>query len=209
MFVCMVGMCTEFVQVLNTCTVCGRYPNGICKVSIRHQYGKPWYPVPDALSWPQQARRLVGAQPPTRDSHQRHERPGGVPHPRIDQTSPYHFGCRPRSTQLAQAPATKTKDLCSANPVLPGSIRITPVSPCVSQTKDRGGSAWGGAAAAPTEMARLLGKILSPHPLPRGRRSRCNAPVFLGAIQGKPCLSSICAVRVWNSNSSCRNCVVF
>ena len=62
----------------------------------------------------------------------------GVPHPRHDQPSPCHFGRRPRSTQLAQAPATKTKDLCSAIPVHPGPVRETPLSPCVSHTEDRG-----------------------------------------------------------------------
>ena len=59
----------------------------------------------------------------------------GVPHPRNDRASPSHFGRRPRSTQLAQAPATKTKDLCSANPVLPGPIWVTPLLRCVSHTK--------------------------------------------------------------------------
>ena len=62
----------------------------------------------------------------------------GLPHPRNDQPSACHLGRRPRSTQLAQAPATKTKDFSSANPVLPGPIWVIPLSPCVSHTKDRG-----------------------------------------------------------------------
>ena len=45
-----------------------------------------------------------------------------LPHPRSDQPSPCHNDRRPPSTQLAQAPATKTKDLCSAIPVLPGPL---------------------------------------------------------------------------------------
>ena len=61
----------------------------------------------------------------------------GVPHPRNDQPSPCHFGRRPRSTQLAQAPATKTKDLCSANPGATGPHVGNPtLTLCIAQRID-------------------------------------------------------------------------
>ena len=90
----------------------------------------------------------------------------GVPHPRNDQPSPYHIGRRPRSTQLAQAPPMKTKDFSSANPVLPGPIWVIPLPPCAPQRIEGPRTGWC-CRRTYQEMARLLGKILSPHPLLR------------------------------------------
>ena len=129
---------------------------------VRHQYGTPWYPIPEALSWPQQAGRLVDAQPPTRAATNAMKDPG-LPHPRNDQPPPFHIGRRPRSTQLAQAPATKTKGFCSALPVLPGLDVDSPLSPRVSHTKVGGNPALGGAAAAPTRRWQVSWARFSPH----------------------------------------------
>ena len=79
---------------------------------IPHRYDTPWCPVPDALSWPQQAGRLVelDRQPEQATNAMRGL---GLPHPRNDRAPPFHIGRRPRSLLLAQAPAPQTKDFSS------------------------------------------------------------------------------------------------
>ena len=77
-----------------------------------HRYDTPWCPVPDALSWPQQAGRLVELD---RQPEQATNAMRGLelPHPRNDRAPPFHIGRRPRSLLLAQAPAPQTKDFSS------------------------------------------------------------------------------------------------
>ena len=103
----------------------------------------------------------------------------GVPPPGNDRATPFHFDRRPRSMQLRhrrhrstlqhqRQHSHKDRGLCTTNPVLPGPIWVSLLSPCVSHTEKSSGPSSGGAACPHLPRAgKLLGKILSPHPLLR------------------------------------------
>ena len=129
----------------------------------------------------------------------------GVPHPENDRASPFHFGRRPRSMQLRQRRHRSTlqhqrqhshtdRGLSTTNPVLPGPIWVSLLSPYVKHTEKSSGPSSGGAAARTyhttphhttthhttphhtTPHHRLIGR--GPDPRIRVRSARC------GFLQG-------------------------